>query len=59
MDKLQKNFKAIKSVKVDGDYIIIHYVTRMGNIGNEDGSLSNPHERLAWLIEKAREAKKL
>lgn len=59
MDKMQENFKTIKSVRVDGDYILITYTTKRGNQGNEDGSKNNPHPRLAWLIEKAREAGKL
>lgn len=59
MDKLQENFKAIKSVKIDGNYILITYTTKRGNQGNEDGDKNNPHVRLSWLMEKAREAGKL
>lgn len=59
MDKLQKNFKNIQNVEINGDYILVSYRTRMGNIGMEDGNLSNPSPRLAWLIEKAKEAGKI
>jgi len=59
MDKMQKNFKSIHSVVRDQDYILISYRTKAGNIGQEDGSLSSPHARLAWLIERAKEVKKL
>ena len=59
MDKMTKNFKSIQSVERDGDYILIHYRTRMGNVAAEDGSYSEPSERLGWLIRKAREAGKI
>jgi hypothetical protein len=59
LDRLIKGFKSVKSVKVDGDYIEIYYMTRMGNVGNSDGDKNHPSEMLAWLMEKAREAGKL
>jgi hypothetical protein len=59
IDKLQKNFKKVHSVKSDGDYILITYQTKMGNLGYEDGSKSHPTPRLEWLMEKAREAGKM
>lgn len=60
-DIVRRNFKAIWKIERRGDYVAIYYTTKQSSTRPmvEDGFLSYPHERLTFLIEKAREAGKL